>query len=737
MRRRPGLLGPAAAHAAVALALWPVPLLGMVHAEGAAVVAFASWFIAGIASVGAFEREEGRGAVVRRHLALLVIPWTLLTVTVFWRPNCGYLLGLGLFAAMVPPSTLLGVAVADVLVSYQAKAPRRWLVACGLLLAAVPSALVLKFNPQLFVYNPVFGGVLGPIYDAELAIRPGFFAHQMAAVVAAAGVMAVARWRRTKERSPLIVSIALCSVIAVVTISNDRLGITQSERNIQRVLSARADGEGVVLHYRPGSIPVARARALVTAAEFRLWQIDRALGIAPTEAVQIYLYPDPETKGALIGSRETSVVPVWLTSPQVHLLNSRIDGDLGHELVHVVAREVGGTITGATWKIGLVEGIAVALEPPDGRPTPEAQVVAALSLESGRGGLADAAEAVTGAMDPLGFWTGRAAVSYSTAGAFTGWLLQEYGPDPLLAVYGGTSWRDAYGVRLDSLATAWSRHLGTREVTPEAEAFTAWRFGVPSLFEVRCPHHVPRWRRLFREADQQWRDGAASVPTFTQAGLATDDSLSRAVVYSRLALVQALEGQADDSARTLARRMLRADTARAMLSARLEVAYAEALAGDTTGYAEVLEALPPYAVQTGALIRLAAKLPPDDLRRYLRPAPDTTEAARLGAALAEGTPPARFLAGFRWTEAGRPDRAWQSVASALDSLTVPLDDRSTVDLLAARLASLAGDLPAADSLAASAARGYMASGRSDPARLAFDLRERLVWLRASREAADG
>ena len=33
----------------------------------------------------------------------------------------------------------------------------------------------LGLHPQFYVYNHVFGGVLGPIYDEELALRPGLF----------------------------------------------------------------------------------------------------------------------------------------------------------------------------------------------------------------------------------------------------------------------------------------------------------------------------------------------------------------------------------------------------------------------------------------------------------------------------------------------------------------------------------------------------------------------------------
>lgn len=690
--------------------------------------AFASFFIAGVAAVGAYERGEASARVARRHLALLVIPWALLSATALWRPNCGYLLGLGLFVLLVPPSVLLAVGLADVVVARGLRRGRRTLVGLGLLLAVVPTVLVLKLRPQLFVYNPVFGGVLGPIYDAELAVRPGLIVHQTAVVVAAVGLMAWARWTRWRDRASRYLAIGCSAVIACFALFSARLGVTQSDANLRRSLSEVATSARVALHYAPGSISSARVEALLDEAEFRLWQHHRRLGLWPSDTVHVYLYPDPDTKAALLGSRETSVVPVWLSSPQVHLLDERADGDLGHELVHVVAREAGDRWTGATWKVGLVEGLAVALEPPEGTPSPEAQVLAALDLPPEAGGLADPAASVVGSMDPLGFWTGRAGAAYSTTGAFTGWLLDAYGSDPLLAVYGGMSWSDAYGREIEELASAWRAHLRTLQVSEEARAFAAWRFGVPSLFETRCPHFVLTWQRRLREGDRAWDHGDVGEAgrSYARAAELAPDSLGTLLALSRLDLAVSL-GAPSDPSRPSAESYLAADTTGRLWALRLSLAHARMLKGlDARGaYLQVLAGLPEYARQQRAIVRLFPELGAEELKWVVLPARDSSASVALARQLAGGSPSAAFFSALHYAEAGDMDSAWRVGREALDGLAFD----PALALIGARLAYRADDLDAADDLSRRVETIYRQQNLNGPARQAADLRMRVAWRR--------
>ena len=117
--------------------------------------------------------------------------------------------------------------------------------------------------------------------------------------------------------------------------------------------------------------------------------------------------------------------------------------------------------------VGLVEGLAVALEPPDGLPDATALVIAGRALPQGLGGAEDPAEAVRATMSPVGFWTARAGVAYTANGAFVGWLLDQYGAAPLRAAYRTGRFDAAYGQSLEALTAAWGADLARRPVDPE------------------------------------------------------------------------------------------------------------------------------------------------------------------------------------------------------------------------------------------------------------------------------
>ncbi len=740
-----GWLRPALAYAVVGLALWPLPVFGILHAEASAILAATAFFVAGWSGIAAFARGETLARAARRHVALLAVPLAMLTVTLLWRPNCGYALGLGLFATFVPPSALLGLAVADVLGAFGVRRQRLWLTLGGVAAMLVPTVLVLKLNPQLFVYNVIYGGVLGPIYDAELALRPGLAAHRAVAVLWVVAAILLARWRRGEAAAwaPL----ALGSLLAISYASSTALGFTQSEAGLRRALPARMEAGAAVLHYDPAAMPLARARAIADEAEYRAAQIEAVLGAAPEDTVHVYLYPDEDAKAALIGSRQTSVVPVWLRTPQVHLLADRADGDLGHEMVHVAAREFASPITGATWKIGLVEGLAVALEPAEGLPTPEQQVVASLSLPPEAGGIADPAAAVEGAMDPLGFWGGRAGAAYSTTGAFVTWLLAERGAAPIREVYRGASWQDAYGEPLATLTARWAAHLDTLQTSPEAVAYATWRFGQPSLFEVACPHHVPRWRRYARDGAEAWERGdLAAALVAWEASARSPFSDSTAAVLARAPLETARMLSPEPLAAQASAERLGALVARDTLAlAPLRLAHARALrlapeasgeqasggqaSGDTSvsgrAFAAAIDAVPPYSVRARALTALEARLSPEALRTLLLPRADSLASVRAADALAASGDAGLVFAALLRADAGDARGAWVAFADVSDSLA----QDPPLALTGARLAYAAGNLRAAARLAETASRGFAARSQTDAQRVADDLSARVRWRR--------
>lgn len=523
--RSPGFRRPALFYAAAAAVLACFPLVGILHVEAAAILAFFAFFASGLEVLG-------RDRTVKRHLleqeTALVVPWTILTLTLLVRPNCGYLQGVVFYLLFPPVSVALAVGAAVWLKRTALRRKRLCFVVGGLLVAGLAPIYDLGLHPQFYVYNHVFGGVLGPIYDEELTIRPGLVVFRLLTLLwaflfllsdrlrsarrgvsesaARAGgsgdtsALEAARRRLGRTRAAWTGTVLLIGAGYAFAAP---LGINTPSWYLQERLGAVHRTDHFDIYYDPASFSPEQLDLIAAEHEHHYARLASITRTTLEDRIESYLYPNPEVKAALTGARVTNVAPVWLPTPQTHVLARAFRAVFPHELAHVFSRPSGLPIVHASLSVGLVEGWAVALEPPDGDPALDDLVSVALATGTGlpEGRLHDVAEAVASRLSPFGFWMGRGAVSYTTMGSFVHFLLDAYGVERLKAVYATANFEEVYGREVDSLAAEWVRRLAARPAVARAAAgVVERRFTVPSLLEQPCPHHVPAYVRDTRRA---------------------------------------------------------------------------------------------------------------------------------------------------------------------------------------------------------------------------------------------
>ncbi|HHP7236979.1 MAG TPA: type IV pilus biogenesis/stability protein PilW [Longibacter sp.] len=518
----------------------------MLHVESSAVVAAAAYFISGWAAATSFTPATSPGEAVRTGLHLLppaLVPAGLLTVAMLWAPNCAYLTGVGLYLLFVPVSAVLGGAVAYGITASSTGRPVVRVALVGLVVMMAGPVYDLGFHPQFFTYNHVFGGVLGPIYDEQLAIRAGLFWFRGVTVLwIAVAVVLGARLRGFGSRRWTGTGVIAAGLLGVSYLFAPNLGVTVTESHLKKALPGTLQTDHFEIHYDSTAHEPAEVRSWALQQEFAYHQLSERLqtDMARGERILTFVYPSPEVKARLTGARQTSVAPVWLGRAQSHLLVDRLKGSFQHELAHLFGRPFGLPGVRASWSVGLVEGWAVALEPPSLAPSPDDLVRAA----RGRTGLGtDLPEAVAARLSPAGFWTDRGAVSYTTMGSFVSYLLDRYGPERLKAVYARADFQRVYGRSVRDLAAEWSNALSLSTPIDADAGGTADRwFARPSLLETRCPHFVPAHRRRIQEADRQLASGdtSAAITHLERAIQLEPRSASAHVRRARLRLAQAV-----------------------------------------------------------------------------------------------------------------------------------------------------------------------------------------------------
>lgn len=659
-----------AAYLVLALLLYASRLTSILYAESSAVVAFFGFFVTGVYTFSRSRAAVARTRVLVESLGGLIVPWLLLTLSLSWVPNCAYGTGLLLYGAFTAPSVVLGFAIALLLDAHARRFRRIVFFVLGVLIAVGGVVYDLALHPQFFTLNHVFGGVLGPIYEDALYVRPGLFAFRIQTLLWAGIAVVLARRRfavdrgsdmRAAGRAAVVAGVPLVLGIGLIYAAAAPLGINTPAHRIRTALGSSVSTEHFDIHYDARALDARAVLQIADEHEYRFDQLAATLGVAPVGRIQTYLFPTISSKIRLTGAGVTDVAPVWLRAPQVHLLLSSYSSTLGHELVHVFSREFGLPILRASRYVALVEGLAVSLEPPMGLPTPREQV--AVSLRHGE--LSDVgidtrlAHTIERMMSPRAFWGGRGAVSYTVAGAFIGYLLESEGVEKLRRVYATGAFERVYGVPLRELARAWEADVrGTPYVTIAAHDVALRRFTVPSLFERDCPHYQPPHVAAYRSATDELALGdTASARRLLNVALRRRPSYTPAVSeWARLALVN---GEPEAVAQRLS------GYPDSLRSVSIDAYHGDAVAmlGDTTAamrrYRAALERLPAGFQDTRAslLIRLlgGGDSTPARLLLGLDPDPSTVE---LPASVAS-----RIAAALRMASAGRYEDAVEAVAS--------------------------------------------------------------------------
>ena len=740
--RRTATRRAALAYAVLGGVLVTLPLLRVLHVESSAVVAFVAFFVSGWASLTAFAQGDRLVRVWTRHLALLAIPWAVLTVSTLWAPNCAYRTGLGVYLLFPGITVLVAVAFAYALHATGWTGTYWIFSAVGLGIAVLGPLYDLGLHPQFYTYNHVFGGVLGPIYDEQLAFRPGLFAFRGLTLLWTVLLVLVGRRLRGDGRPVVRAGIPVVALlIGGVYLFSAELGLNTPAWYVKQQLGGHVRTAHVDVYYDTTATSERAARSWAADHAYEYHRLTERLSLALDERpgrIQSFIYPNADVKARLTGARQTSVAPVWLATPQMHMLESRMKRSLDHEMAHVVTRPFGLPGLNASWAVGLVEGWAVALEAPDSGPTPDDLVLAAATADT-TNDLMQRADALADRLSPLGFWTGRGAVSYTTMGSFVGFLLDRYGAGPLKRAYAWADFGGAYGVPLDTLAHAWARHFRARPRTDRsAHDVVSAAFARPSLFETRCPHYVPPYRRRMQAAERALRraDTTRALRALQKAIDRQPQGLDAHVQLATLRLAR-------DRAAAVRQQLDTLTVKHPPPSLLWTRAITHATLGDTMTardlYAQAMEQLPAYRWEARASVLLldAVAHRPDVMRVLVSGKTAAQQAHRLAARTPQ-TPAVRVWRARRMQAAHRADdahRLWTQVDTiALRANHPPAWHRTWIlqqHAWRADAALRAGALDAAHTHAEAAAQHARRYGATGTAQHMETLQARIAW-RATR-----
>lgn len=477
-----------------------MPLFNSLGYECSVAIALLLPFVIGIPVVGTVRRRmttTGPPAApdlrtmflefFREGVVLLLLPLIVETLNLYFVKNCSYIEGL-LFYLLIPAVTLVWVIALALFCSLITR--RALLLYWLLLLVNFLYPLYIGYaTPQIYSYNFVYGYFPGFSYDELLRISLPLVLSRGVTLLVAFTLVLVARTmllRRNPDagKAPLRPNLAMLFVCAILLscswVFRERLGFESSPRAIRETLDAQYMTEHFNIFYSQASFSEQEIQRVADEHEFRFHQVATALAVSFTGRVDSYIYPDAETKRWFIGAGNTNIAKPW--RKEIHLNKESWDDVLKHELVHVLAGEFGMPLIKAHYNIGLVEGLAMAVDHEFGNKTLEEYAAAILKF----GLVSDPVRLVK----PAGFATQTSTVSYVMMGSFCKYLIDRYGIVHFKDLYGGGSVEDVYGVSYEKLAAGWERSLDRIDVPASWRRHVEFYFNRPSIFAKECVRKI-------------------------------------------------------------------------------------------------------------------------------------------------------------------------------------------------------------------------------------------------------
>jgi hypothetical protein len=495
------------------------PLLRDFHIETAQVSSILMSLLAAWSSVSPVVSDRKQVTWLLSCHLLMILP---VLVRVLFS-GCFTWDGLMLQLSIPPVSILLMYALGRFIRINKYSRPLLWVLVLWFFLAAIIPLLSLRLLPHLFLFNSIWGWFPGPIYDEQVSFPSELLLHRYTILCWAAVFWLIPQFYRSALQKWIFLGVLLSLLLSLLRWTS--AGIVQPLPVTEGRLGAHIESTHFRLIYDPNGMSGREAERWLIWHEFHLSELSEVLGIPPpANKITSVIYRNAWQKQQFTGARYTSYVPVWNVRHQLHLDQGSGEQLLRHELAHVLLKNfapriLGVNLIGANPRIGLTEGVAVAFDDPRFRQSTVDQVVVGANVTISDRDLENL-------LSLTGFYGGRGGVNYTISGSFVRFLVEQFGAEKFIQLYGGQSYKRSFGEDFAQLHYAWTQHLGTVSVDSLDQSTARQIFARESIFEKACPRlFTPLQSRLDQLARAMAETDSFRTLNLAEAGLSEFGSL--------------------------------------------------------------------------------------------------------------------------------------------------------------------------------------------------------------------
>ncbi len=541
----------------IAGSLTQLPLFNYLGFEFSALFTIPASLISGILTIQ-FLREHQSKPLTQRtwilividylrvNLILLIIPFTVISLNVFAVKNCAFGKGVIYFLLLPVITTIFSVSLAMVIGVLFKHAKTMFVIIVLAILSHI--VFVTYTQSQLFAYNFILGFFPGITYDETSTDLTTLLIYREFTLIASVMLIAlfsaiigkydfrkgiasnISSLEKNRKKDWILWGVCIFCALVLGTghMVRDTMGFEFSRRDIQEGLGRRSESEHFIFIYHSEDYTANEMKVLKLESEFHFHRVADALYTKNTEKkkITVYIYPNGSWKQKYIGTSNTNIAKPW--HQEIHLTKGTFHSTFRHELVHILASDFGWPVIHASTRMGLNEGLAVAVDWDAGIFSPH-QFSAALLRE-------DALSNVEGLFSITGFAKQSSTYAYLVSGSFSRYLIDRFGIERFQRVFKTGKFMVHFGESLESLIKDWKAFLKTVDASELSSETVKALFLQQSIFFKTCPREV---------ADQNQRGvQALQVSNYSMAENEFSASYANAPTVSALrGMFQALNSQ--------------------------------------------------------------------------------------------------------------------------------------------------------------------------------------------------
>jgi hypothetical protein len=496
------------------LFLQTLPLTNVFGYEFSAINALLLSFLSGLFSISFLKSlvKENQKFNAKNYLSflrwMLFLPFAISVINSIIFGFCSFTDGLLFYLVITFPSVIIGSAIGTSTYFLVNKFRVIAFIVFYLLILFI-TVLEIYFNPQIYLYNPLFAYFPGTIYDEGLSVDLKLTLYRFFNLMFFLSILVylikyqIKSSSLVKRKSFLFLTIATAALFSFIV--SPLLDFTTTESKLKNELSFQIESKHFIIH-ADRRIEKEVLQQVALNQEYYYSKLSDFFMDEPTTKINSFIFLNSVQKKELFGSGSADVAKPWLNS--IYVSYDSWESTLKHEIAHCFTAGFGSGVfkLAGGFNPALIEGVAEAA---DGYYDENSiHYLASLAYKN------DYRVKLNSLFSSFSFFGSVSSLSYIYSGSFILYLIDEYGVEKVKQFYRTNDFESSIAEDINIVIKNYEMFLNSL-VTDGKTDKANYYFGRKALISKVCPRYVSSslnkaWEQLslkdYNEAENIFND---------------------------------------------------------------------------------------------------------------------------------------------------------------------------------------------------------------------------------------